>query len=146
MPFDAYNLIRGLHIVAVIAWMAGLLMLPRLYAYQAESQPGGELEQKMIEASGKVRAIILTPAMIATWALGLWLVFSYHRDHLLVFWLDAKLALVLLLSALHGFLVAEGKKLGRGNRQRSARFWRMLNEIPFLIAIAVVLLVTLKPS
>jgi putative membrane protein len=146
MNFDAYNLARALHILAVIAWMAGMLMLPRFYAYQTESEPGGELERKMIEAAGKLRSIILTPAMVTTWALGLYLAFSYHHEHLLAFWLVAKVTLVLALSALHGFYVAQGRKLARGERPRTAKFWRMINEVPFLLAIAIVLLVTLKPS
>ncbi|HVY02906.1 MAG TPA: CopD family protein [Caulobacterales bacterium] len=146
MILDGYNLARGLHIIAVIAWMAGLMMLPRFYAYQTEAEPGGELEKKMIEASAKLRTIILTPSMIAVWALGLYLVFSFHRDHLLAFWLVAKLSLVIVLSGIHGFFIAEGKKLARGERPRTARFWRVFNEVPFIIAIVVVLLVTLKPT
>jgi putative membrane protein len=146
MSFDAYNLARALHILAVIAWMAGMLMLPRFYAYQTESEPGGELDRKMIEAAGKLRSIILTPAMVTTWILGLYLVASYHREHLLAFWLVAKVSLVLAMSGLHGFYVAQGRKLARGERPRSAKFWRMINEVPFLLAIAIVLLVTLKPS
>ena len=146
MMFDAYNLIRGLHIIAVIAWMASMMMLPRFYAYLTESQPGGELEKKMIEASSKLRMIIMTPSMIAVWLLGLTLVITYHRDHLFVFWLDAKLILVLALSGIHGFVVAEGKRLAAGERRHTAKFWRMLNEIPFVMAIVIVLLVTLKPS
>src|SRR3972149_12025768 len=134
-----YSRARGLHIVAVIGWMAGLLMLPRLYAYQMESQPGGELEKKMIDAAAKLRTIILTPALIVTWALGLYLLFSQHLGHVFALWIVLKLLLVLGLSGIHGFYLAEGGKLANGERVRSAKFWRTMNEIPFLIAIAVVL-------
>lgn len=143
---DFYDLARGLHIIAVIAWMAGLMMLPRFYAYQTEAEPGGELEKKMIEASGKLRTIVLNPAMIAAWALGLYLLIAFHRDHLLSFWLIGKLTIVIVISGIHGFYISEGKKLARGERPRSSRFWRALNEIPFLLAIAAILLVTLQPT
>ncbi len=143
---DFYSLARGLHIIAVIGWMAGLLMLPRLYAYQMESQPGGELEKKMIDAAGKLRAIILNPAMIVTWALGLYLLITQHLGHPFALWIVLKLLLVLGLSGIHGFYLAEGRKLAKGERARTAKFWRMLNEVPFLIAIAVVLLATMKPT
>lgn len=141
---NMYDLARGLHIIAVIAWMAGLLMLPRLYAYQMEAQPGGELERKMIDAAAKLRSIILTPALAATWVLGLWLL-HYDAARLGEPWLIGKLALVIAITGLHGFYVSEGKKLARGERRRSAKFWRMINEIPFVIAIGVVLLATLEP-
>ncbi len=151
----SYDLFRGLHIIAVIAWMAGLLMLPRLYAYQTGAQPGGELEQKMIVASRALQRIILTPAMLIAWALGLHLAATYligdwsgGVGEALVrvpAWFWAKLVFVLALSGYHGFLISSGKKLARGERPRSERFWRMTNELPFIVAIVVVLLATLEP-
>jgi putative membrane protein len=84
--------------------------------------------------------------MIATWVLGGYLLATQHLAHLLHFWLAAKLVLVIGLSGLHGFYMAEGRKLAKGERVRTAKFWRAINEVPFLIAIAVVLLATLKPS
>jgi putative membrane protein len=140
-----YDLARGLHIIAVIAFIAAMLMLPRLYAYQLEAEPGGELEKKMIEAAARLRTIILNPAIVVVWVLGLWLLFSYDLPRLAEPWLIAKLTLVVLLSGLHGFFTAEGKRLARGERRRPARFWRMMGEIPFVFAIAIVLLATLKP-
>lgn len=150
-----YDLARGLHIIAVIAWIAGLLMLPRFYAYITASQPGGELEQTMLKAARSLRLIILTPSIILSWAFGLFLFFTYlsgltsdwdmarlaHVPH----WFWLKLVLVVGLSGYHGFLSAEGRKLAAGQRPRSERFWRMTSEVPFLIAIAAVLLATLEP-
>ena len=144
-----YGLIKSLHIIAVIAWMAGLLMLPRFYAYQTGAQPGGELEKKMIEAASKLNQIILTPAMLAVWVFGLWLVGSYHLQELMEpmgLWLWLKIVLVLVLSGLHGFFVAQGRKLATGERPKTEKFWRMINEVPFLIAIVVVFLVILRPG
>ncbi|HWA01343.1 MAG TPA: CopD family protein [Caulobacterales bacterium] len=150
-----YDLARGLHIIAVIAWVAGMLMLPRFYAYQTGSQPGGELEAKMIKASRSLRLIIVMPSMILAWAFGLFLFATYlvpdwERPLPEVLagvphWFWAKLTLVLILSAYHGFLVSAGRKLAAGERKHTEKFWRLMSEIPFLIAIAVVLLATVEP-
>lgn len=153
---DVYNLARALHILAVIAWMAGLLMLPRFYAYQTGAQPGGELEKKMIEGSRRLRAIIMTPAMIAAWVFGLFLLWEYNSGPAgdrtfaeglgaIRGWLWLKLALVIALTGAHGFMVAQGRKLAAGQRTLSEKTWRLLNEVPFVIAIVVVLLATLEP-
>lgn len=147
-----YDLARGLHIIAVIAWIAGLLMLPRFYAYITASTPGGELETAMLKASRSLRTIILGPSLILAWAFGLYLFSTYivgdwSRADLaeqLEFWVWAKLTLVLGLSGYQGYLSAEGRRLAAGERRRSERFWRLMSELPFIAAIAIVLLVTLN--
>ena len=139
------NWMRAFHIISVIAWMAGMLMLPRLYAYQTGSAPGGELDRKMIEASAKLRVIIISPAMIATWTFGILVLATSHWMQLSFGWFHAKLALVIGLSGLHGYYVSEGKRLARGERRRSEKFWRMMNEVPFVIAICVVILAVVEP-
>lgn len=140
-----YDVVRGLHIISVIAWMAGMMMLPRFYAYQSGAQPGGELEAKMIAASRRLRAIILTPSMLLTWFFGVWLLIAFDWGMLDRGWLIAKLLLVTALSGVHGYLVSMGKKLARGERPLSERAWRILNEVPFVIAIVVVILATVEP-
>ncbi|MEQ1490347.1 MAG: CopD family protein [Terricaulis sp.] len=150
-----YDLARGLHIIAVIAWISGLLMLPRFYAYITSSQPGGELEQTMLKAARNLRMIILTPSIILAWTFGLFLFATYMVadwqqpfDEVVAsvpHWFWGKLILVLGLSGYHGFLSAEGRKLASGQRRHSERYWRLMSEIPFLVAIAVVLLATLEP-
>ena len=150
-----YDLARGLHIIAVMAWIAGLLMLPRFYAYIAAAQPGGELEQSMLKAARSLRAIILGPSLVLAWAFGLFLFATYIAGDWtrptpevlggVPHWLWAKLLLVLGLSGYHGFLSSEGRKLASGERHRSEKFWRLMSEIPFLVAIAAVLLATLEP-
>jgi putative membrane protein len=144
---DPYLWAKALHVLAVIAWMAGLLMLPRLYAYQTEAEPGGELERKMIEAASRLQKIILNPTMIAAWALGLYMAYELHqRSGGLQGWLWVKLALVFFgMSAVHGYLIGQGRKLARGERPLSSKTWRLLNEVPFIIAIPVVILVIVKP-
>lgn len=151
----SYDLARGLHIIAVIAWVAGLLMLPRFYAYITAAQPGGELEAAMLKAARSLRAIILAPSMILAWAFGIFLFATYVTGDwsrplpevaaMTPLWFWIKLLLVLGLSGYHGFLSAEGRKLAQGQRPHSERFWRLMSEVPFLVAIAVVLLATLEP-
>ncbi|MGE0829531.1 MAG: CopD family protein, partial [Hyphomonadaceae bacterium] len=118
---------------------------PRLYAYQCEAAPGGELEKKMIEAARRLRVIILTPALVLTFGLGLLLCMERAPAGAPPLWLSLKLVLALALAGLHGFMAAEGRRLAKGERRRSARFWRMLGEAPMVIAIAIVLLAVLEP-
>lgn len=151
----SYDLARGLHIIAVIAWIAGLLMLPRFYAYITASERGGELEAAMLKAANNLRRIILGPSIVLSWAFGIFLFGTYLTgdwnrplpDILasVPHWFWGKLILVVGLSGYQGFLSAQGRKLAQGERRHSERFWRMMSEIPFLVAIAVVLLATLEP-
>jgi len=150
-----YDLARGLHIIAVIAWVAGLLMLPRFYAYITAAQPGGELEQTMLKAARNLRIIILSPALVLSWAFGVFLLATYlvadwsrPLAELMAAvppWFWAKFMLVLGLSGYHGYLSAQGRKLASGQRRHSERYWRLMSEVPFLVAIVVVLLATLEP-
>ena len=148
---DYYNLARGLHILAVIAWMAGMLFLPRLFAYDAEQNAKpeplrGEMQALLRVWQTRLLRIILNPAMILAWVFGLWLI---HIDvsargaaFLAEPWMIAKLAGVLLLSGWHGFLSAEKKRIARGTSTKTGKFWRMTNEVPFVLAIVMVLSVT----
>src|SRR5688572_25243678 len=148
-----YDLARGLHIIAVIAWIAGLLMLPRFYAYTVASTPGGELEQRMVKAAHTLRMIIVAPSMILAWAFGLFLFATYIVGDWdrpipqimasVPIWFWVKFALVFALSGYHGFLVGEGRRIAKGERRHSEKFWRLMSEVPFLVAIAAVLLATL---
>jgi protoporphyrinogen IX oxidase len=150
-----YDLARGLHIIAVIAWISGLLMLPRFYAYITASQPGGELEAAMLKAARNLRLIILTPSIILAWAFGVFLFATYLVTDwarplpeimaAVPHWFWLKLILVVGLSGYNGFLSAQGRKLAAGQRPRSEKFWRLMSEVPFLVAIAAVLLATLEP-
>lgn len=153
--FIGYDLARGLHIIAVIAWIAGLLMLPRFYAYITAAQPGGELEAAMLKAARNLRAIILAPSIVLAWAFGIFLFATYLTGDWnrplpeviaqVPHWFWAKLLLVVGLSGYQGFLSSAGRKLAAGQRVHSERFWRLMSEIPFLVAIAAVLLATLEP-
>lgn len=146
-----YDLLRGLHIIAVIAWMAALMILPRLYAYHTETAPPGtEFDAHFLRWEGKVLKIIMTPSIGLTWLLGIALIL-YHVygakagwGFLAQPWMVVKLACVLAISGWHGMLAGAHRKFAAGDRPRTARFWRATNEIPFLIAIVAVLAVTLQ--
>jgi len=142
-----YNLLRGLHILAVIAWMAGLLLLPRLYAYHTETAPpGSEFDGHFKRWEAKVMRIILNPAMMLAWLFGLALIWVDAQARGWGFlsqpWMITKLAGVLFLTGWHAYLSAARRAFAEGRNQRSGRFWRMTNELPFLAAIVMVLAVT----
>src|SRR5262249_28351422 len=149
-PFLSHQWAIAVHIIFVLALIASLLMTPRFYAYISGSQPGGELETKMLAAADRLRLIIMNPSLLLVWLLGLYLLIAFNVGDLhrplpqivasVPGWFWAKLVLVLALSGYHGFLVAEGKRLAKGERRHSEKFWRGLSEVPFLLAILVVIL------
>ena len=149
---DLYNLARGLHILAVIAWMAGMLFLPRLFAYDAEQNDKpeplrGDMQSLLRLWQVRLLRIIINPAMILAWGLGLWLLWirsGYGQDWSFIHqpWMATKLLAVVVLSGWHGFLAGQRKKIAAGTSRHSGRFWRMTNEIPFLLAIVIVISAT----
>ena len=143
----SYDLVRGLHILAVIAWMAGLLYLPRLYAYHARATPGSELDETFKTMEAKLLRIIMNPAMVAAWVFGIWLIVIDSRGlgagaFLSKPWMIAKLSGVVFLTGWHHYLSVARKAFAEGRNKRSGKFWRMTNELPFLAAIVMVLAVT----
>jgi len=143
----AYDLLRGLHILSVIAWMAGLLMLPRLFAYHTETAPpGSEFDAHFIRWEGKVLKIILNPAMILAWVFGLALIYDDSQIRgvrfLLEPWMLTKIVGIVFVTGWHHALALGRKGFAAGRRDHSARFWRMTNELPFLAAIVMVIAVT----
>ena len=138
---EHYDLLRGFHIIAVIAWMAGMLYLPRLYVYHTKAIAGGELDSALQVMELKLLRIIINPAMILTWLFGLSLI-AARPDVLAQPWMWVKLAGVLFLTGWHGFLAAARKTFAAGTNTRSEKFWRMTNELPFLAAVVMVLAVT----
>jgi len=140
-----YLWIVAAHVIVVIFWMAGLFMLPRYLVYHQEALAAGRDAEaaEWVSREGKLRRIILSPAMIAVWLLGLTL--ASVGQHWGAGWLHAKLALVLALSGYHGWAVGYAKRLARGDARLPGRTLRMLNEVPALVAIVVVVLVFVKP-
>lgn len=143
-----YDLLRGLHIIAVIAWMAGMLYLPRLYVYHSRAAAGSEMDTTFKEMEVKLLRIIINPAMIATWLFGILLILANTGlrggdwTWLGQPWMVVKLISVIVLSGWHGFLSGARRKFEAGINTRSEKFWRMSNELPFLLAIVIVLSVT----
>jgi len=141
-----YEWLKAFHLIAVIFWMAGLLYLPRLFVYHSASKPGGELEAKMIEAAQKLMRIIMNPAMIVAFVLGLVLVFGYNVGNLMgSIWLPIKLVLVFALMGYHGFLSKQRKLFAAGERPKSEKFFRRINEIPAIFTIIIVIMAIVKP-
>ena len=139
----AYLWVKAAHVTFVIFWMAGLFLLPRFYVYHQETAVGSPEDRAWIERETRVRKIILTPAMILVWILGLMLAFNV--DAWTMSWFHAKLLLVLALSGYQGWLGGYGRKLANGERPLSGKAVRMINEIPGVAAAIIVVLVIVRP-
>ena len=139
----AYLWVKAAHVTFVIFWMAGLFLLPRFYVYHQETAVGSPEDRAWIEREARVRKIILTPAMILVWILGLMLAFNV--DAWSMHWFHAKFLLVILLSAYQGWLGGYGRKLAKGERPLSGKTVRLINEIPGVAAAIIVVLVIVRP-
>lgn len=137
--------IKAFHIIAIIAWMAGLLYLPRLFIYHAQSKTGSEQSETFKVMERRLLRYITTPAMLASWVLGLALAFSGVIDWSKDGWFHAKIFLVLLLSAYHGLLAKWTKDFALDRNTHLARFYRIANEVPTLLMILIVILVVVRP-
>lgn len=147
MLASLYPWFKSLHIIAVIVWMAGLLMYPRLKIYQLNDDPGGKLFEEMKLAGVRMRKIIMTPAMLATWVFGLLTIASVPS---LIstggaLWFPLKLSLVIALTGFHGWFVGQGNRIDAGLAKVTGRTLRLLNEVPAIGMIIIVFLVILKP-
>jgi len=140
-----YLWIKAFHIIAVIAWMAGMLYLPRLYVYHAEVAPGSPESAKFKVMERRLLKAIVNPAMGATWVLGLTLALTPASGGLAQGWLHAKLALVLGLSALHGVFARWQREFANDRNRHTQRFYRTWNEVPALLMVGIVILVVVKP-
>ncbi|MDP5103245.1 MAG: CopD family protein [Erythrobacter sp.] len=138
-----YLFLKSGHVIFMVFWLAGLFMLPRQCIYMLDHAPGSEGEAKWAVRMGKLRKIILTPSMIIVWVLGLTM--AATQGFFSAGWLHAKLTLVLLLTGYHGWLVAQTKKMARGERPLTEARLRLIGEVPGLLLIVIVLLVYLKP-
>ncbi|MGA0603661.1 CopD family protein [Caulobacter sp. KR2-114] len=149
MHASTHDVLMGFHIVAVMAWMAGQLYLPRLYVYHSKAAVGSEMDQTFQVMEQKLLRIIMNPAMILAWILGLSLIWYDGRylfgwGFLATPWMLTKLAGVVFMSGWHGFLSAARRRFAAGQRPYSEKFWRMTNELPFLVLIVMVLAITTK--
>jgi protoporphyrinogen IX oxidase len=143
-----YQWIKAFHIIAVIAWMAGLLYLPRLFVYHCAAEKGSIQSETFKVMERRLLRAIINPALIATWVLGLWLAWHGPDSRYGWFasgWLGAKLMLVLVLSGLHGFLARWVKDFAADSNRHSQKFYRIINEVPTVLMIAIVILAVVKP-
>lgn len=142
---DNYELIKALHIIAVISWMAGMLYLPRLFVYHCQVAKGSEASELLKVMERKLMRVIINPAMIATWLLGLWLAMTIEAFGPGNGWMHAKFGLVLLMTAMQGMFSSYRKAFERDANVKSERFFRIINEVPAVLMVAIVLMVELKP-
>lgn len=151
----SYDLARGLHIISVVGWVSGMLMLPRFYAAIAALPPEERATSPLLRSARQIRTILLTPFMICAWAFGIFLFFGYfasdwdepiQRLVTVPHWFWGKLVLALALTGYHGFLVSAGQQLAASKQRFSEGFWKVLGIFPFILAAAIILLATLEPT
>ncbi|MER2267370.1 protoporphyrinogen oxidase HemJ [Methylobacterium oxalidis] len=140
-----YDWIKAGHVVALIAWMAAMLYLPRLFVYHASLPPGSGAQSETFKVmERRLLKAIMTPAMIATWIFGLTL--AWMSGFYAAGWLQAKFALVLAMSGLHGWFARMVKDFAADRNRRDHRFYRIVNEVPTLLMIVIVILAVVKPG
>jgi putative membrane protein len=135
--------IKALHVISVIAWMAGMFYLPRLFVYHTETIPGSAESERFKVMELRLLRRIINPAMIAAWIFGLtlaWLTEAYKDG-----WMQAKFALVVVMSGLHGYFVRCARTFAADKNDKPARFYRILNEVPPLLMVFIVILVIVQP-
>src|SRR3954467_14479691 len=138
-----YEWIKALHVIAVIAWMAGMLYLPRLFVYHCDAEIGSKPSETFKVMERRLLRAIMGAALAVTWLAGLYLAWAGHWFS--AHWLHGKLLLVIAMSALHGFLARYVKDFAADRNRRTQRFFRIINEIPTVLMIGIVILVVVKP-
>lgn len=141
-----YLWVKSLHIIAVIAWMAGMLYLPRLFVYHVKATKGSELSETLKIMERRLMRFIINPAMIVTWILGLTMLIA-NFEFLMSGqgWMHVKLLLVFLMSGVHGMLSKFRKDFERDENTKSEKFYRILNEGPTILMILIVILAVVEP-
>src|SRR3954451_24587542 len=143
VPLEYYEWIKALHVIAVIAWMAGMLYLPRLFVYHCEAEAGSKQSETFKIMERRLLKAIINPAMIVTWLAGLYLAWAGHWFS--APWLHGKLVLVLVLSGLHGFFSRWVNDFAADRNARTKRFYRIINEVPTVLLAGILILVIVKP-
>ncbi|PYE41561.1 putative membrane protein [Rhizobium sp. PP-F2F-G20b] len=142
-PADLILWIKALHVVAVISWMAGLLYMPRLFIYHTDAEPGSQTSETFKVMEQRLMNVIMRPAMMITWTLGLYLAWSVYGFQ--GGWLHAKILAVILLTGVHVHYADAVGRFSRDGTRRTARYWRLMNEVPTVLMIVIVILVIVKP-
>ena len=142
-PGNLYPWFKAFHIMAVIAWMAGMLYLPRLFVYHCGAEAGSRQSETFKVMERRLLRGIINPAMVVSWVLGLWMV--YDGAWISAHWLQSKLLLVVALSGIHGMLARWTDDFAADRNRRTERFYRIINEIPAVLMIGIVIMVVIKP-
>jgi len=138
-----YPWVKAFHVIAVIAWMAGMLYLPRLFVYHADAPVGSPQSETFKVMEGRLLNVITSPAMVVAWVLGIWL--AWQSGYWAAPWFHAKLTCVLLLSGVHGYLSAATRAFREDRNTKPARHWRIINEVPTVLMVIIVIMVIVKP-
>jgi putative membrane protein len=137
--------VKALHVISVIAWMAGMLYLPRLFVYHADAEKGSVQSETFKVMERRLYRAIMTPAMGATWIFGLIMLYLYGMGIFAMGWIWVKLLFVFALSGFHGFLGKNLRAFANDENARPAKFFRAINEVPTAMMIVIVIMVIVKP-
>ena len=142
---NAYLTFKALHLIAVISWMAGLLYLPRIFVYHAETINNDVQSETFKLMEKRLYFYIMNPAMILSWVFGILLIHSQGLISLSLLWMKIKLGLVIILTAYHFYLLAVLKDFQIDNNTKSSKFFRVINEVPTILLIIIIFIVIFKP-
>ena len=146
MVDSAYHWLKAFHIIAVIAWMCGMLYLPRLFVYHSKTSPGSEASELFKIMERKLMRLIINPAMIVAWILGLWLVVKTNAlDPVNGTWMHWKLTLLVFMQISHALMSRYRKAFFRDERPKSEKYFRFFNEVPTILMIGIIILVVVRP-
>ena len=142
---NTYLFFKSIHLIAVISWMAGLLYLPRIFVYHVEKEGNEEISETFKIMERRLMMYIMNPAMILSWIFGVLLILSHGTEIHSVFWVQLKLLLVVLLTIYHFILGTYLKKFALNENKKSAKFFRIINEIPTILLILIIFVIIYKP-
>jgi putative membrane protein len=142
---ELYLWAKAVHVIAVVAWMAGLFYLPRLFVYHAEAPVGGELSEQFKIMERRLAAAIMLPAAVAAWIAGLLTAWLGGVLWPVPAWFVVKIAAVVILSVFHGLLERHRREFVRDVRLHGCRYFRLINEVPTLLLVAIVIMVIVRP-
>ena len=142
---NTYLILKSIHLIAIISWMAGLLYLPRIFVYHVENKNEHKTSHTFKIMEKKLYYYIMMPAMVLSWLFGLLLIFNIGLDHLTSKWLQIKLILVIILTFYHFFLGLCLKRFNLDTNTYSSKFYRIFNEVPTILLILIVFIVVFKP-
>ena len=141
---DFYHWVKAVHVIAIVAWMAGMLYLPRIFVYHAADAVDTATSETFKVMERRLLRAITTPAMIVSLISGAWLILMVP-EHLSEVWLHAKIALVIVMVAVHGLLARHHRLFADDQNRQSSRYFRILNEVPTVLLIGIIILVIVRP-